>query len=113
MHIYQFLVGVQPFHFKSNLAAFSTVISTVVYSLISIAYGQVVVGRTGDQTLTSESGDVTRCVSGGYIKVRDIFKHPTLQLPPRLLRYVTCCCSHLQGMFFRTAKMLEVGMKPV
>ena len=22
-------------------------------------------------------------------------------------------CSHLQGMFFRTAKMLEVGMKPV
>ncbi|BDA49648.1 Flap endonuclease 1 [Coccomyxa sp. Obi] len=40
----------------------------------------VVVGRTGDQTLTSESGDVT---------------------------------SHLQGMFFRTAKMLEVGMKPV
>ena len=25
---------------------------------------QVVVGRTGDQTLTSESGDVTRWVSG-------------------------------------------------
>lgn len=22
-------------------------------------------------------------------------------------------CSHLQGMFFRTARMLEAGMKPV
>lgn len=41
---------------------------------------QVVVGRTGDQLLTSEAGDVT---------------------------------SHLQGMFFRTARMLEAGMKPV
>lgn len=40
----------------------------------------VVVGRTGDQLLTSEAGDVT---------------------------------SHLQGMFFRTARMLEAGMKPV
>ena len=87
MHIYQFLVGVRPFHFGNNLAAFSIVISTVTYALISIAYGQVVVGRTGDQTLTSESGDVTRCVSGAYIKVKDISKDPTLQLPPRLLRY--------------------------
>lgn len=40
----------------------------------------VVVGRTGDQMLTNEAGDVT---------------------------------SHLQGMFFRTARMLEAGMKPV
>ncbi|KAK9804920.1 hypothetical protein WJX72_012073 [[Myrmecia] bisecta] len=40
----------------------------------------VVVGRTGDQMLTSETGEVT---------------------------------SHLQGMFFRTARMLEAGMKPV
>lgn len=40
----------------------------------------VVVGRTGDQMLTSEAGDVT---------------------------------SHLQGMFFRTARLLESGMKPV
>ncbi|KAL6784452.1 RAD2 [Auxenochlorella protothecoides x Auxenochlorella symbiontica] len=40
----------------------------------------VVVGRTGDQTLTDEAGNVT---------------------------------SHLQGMFFRTVKMLESGMKPV
>eukprot|EP00887_Chlorella_sp_A99_P006878 scaffold2.g6878.t1 len=40
----------------------------------------VVVGRQGDQLLTSEAGEVT---------------------------------SHLQGMFFRTARMLEAGMKPV
>lgn len=40
----------------------------------------VVVGRTGDQMLTSEAGEVT---------------------------------SHLQGMFFRTVRMLEAGMKPV
>ncbi|KAK9786073.1 hypothetical protein WJX73_007328 [Symbiochloris irregularis] len=40
----------------------------------------VVVGRTGDQMLTNEAGEVT---------------------------------SHLQGMFFRTARLLESGMKPV
>ncbi|EFN50740.1 hypothetical protein CHLNCDRAFT_37697 [Chlorella variabilis] len=40
----------------------------------------VVVGRQGDQMLTSETGEVT---------------------------------SHLQGMFFRTVRMLEAGMKPV
>lgn len=40
----------------------------------------VVVGRVGDQMLTSESGEVT---------------------------------SHLSGMFFRTVRMLEAGMKPV
>ncbi|KAL3146724.1 Elongation of fatty acids protein 2 [Trebouxia sp. C0009 RCD-2024] len=40
----------------------------------------VVVGRTGDQTLTNEAGEVT---------------------------------SHIQNMFFRTAKMLESGMRPV
>eukprot|EP01025_Chloroclados_australasicus_P050597 TRINITY_DN5838_c0_g1_i1.p1 TRINITY_DN5838_c0_g1~~TRINITY_DN5838_c0_g1_i1.p1 ORF type:complete len:414 (-),score=56.52 TRINITY_DN5838_c0_g1_i1:232-1326(-) len=40
----------------------------------------VVVGRTGDQTLTSETGEVT---------------------------------AHLQGMFTRTARMLESGMQPV
>ncbi|KAK9823030.1 hypothetical protein WJX81_001004 [Elliptochloris bilobata] len=40
----------------------------------------VVVGRTGEQGLTSEAGDDT---------------------------------SHLQGMFYRTAKMLEAGIKPV
>lgn len=40
----------------------------------------VVVGRTGDQTLTNEAGDVT---------------------------------SHLQGMFNRTVRCLETGMKPV
>ena len=40
----------------------------------------VVVGRTGDQLLTSETGEVT---------------------------------SHLLGMFFRTTRMLEAGMKPV
>ncbi|KAK9818555.1 hypothetical protein WJX74_006900 [Apatococcus lobatus] len=40
----------------------------------------VVVGRTGEQSLTSEAGEVT---------------------------------SHLQGMFFRTARMLENGIKPV
>lgn len=40
----------------------------------------VVVGRTGDQTLTNETGEVT---------------------------------SHLQGMFFRTARMLEAGLRPV
>jgi len=39
-----------------------------------------VVGRVGDQLLTSETGETT---------------------------------SHLQGMFFRTARMLEAGMKPV
>lgn len=38
------------------------------------------VGRTGDQLLTNESGDVT---------------------------------SHLQGMFYRTSRMLEAGIKPV
>lgn len=40
----------------------------------------VVVGRQGDQLLTSEAGEVT---------------------------------SHLAGMFFRTVRMLEAGMKPV
>eukprot|EP01023_Acetabularia_acetabulum_P056687 TRINITY_DN6582_c0_g1_i2.p1 TRINITY_DN6582_c0_g1~~TRINITY_DN6582_c0_g1_i2.p1 ORF type:complete len:381 (+),score=70.22 TRINITY_DN6582_c0_g1_i2:131-1273(+) len=40
----------------------------------------IVVGRTGDQTLTSETGEVT---------------------------------AHLQGMFTRTARMLESGMLPV
>eukprot|EP00197_Chlamydomonas_leiostraca_P009294 CAMPEP_0202882264 /NCGR_PEP_ID=MMETSP1391-20130828/37732_1 /ASSEMBLY_ACC=CAM_ASM_000867 /TAXON_ID=1034604 /ORGANISM="Chlamydomonas leiostraca, Strain SAG 11-49" /LENGTH=358 /DNA_ID=CAMNT_0049565087 /DNA_START=98 /DNA_END=1170 /DNA_ORIENTATION=- len=40
----------------------------------------VVVGRQGDQLLTSEAGDVT---------------------------------SHLQGMFYRTARMLEAGIRPV
>lgn len=40
----------------------------------------VVVGRTGDQTLTNEAGEVT---------------------------------SHLQGMFNRTVRCLESGMKPV
>lgn len=105
--------GCPAFPLWNELSSLSIVISTVIRSLISITYGQVVVGRTGDQTLTSESGDVTRCVPGGYMKVRDISKHPTLQLPPCLLRYAKCCCSHLQGMFFRTAKMLEIGMKPV
>lgn len=45
-----------------------------------VGWMQVVVGRIGDQLLTSEAGEVT---------------------------------SHLQGMFFRTARMLEAGMKPV
>jgi flap endonuclease-1 len=40
----------------------------------------VVVGRTGDQLLTSETGEIT---------------------------------SHLLGMFFRTTRMLEAGIKPI
>ena len=68
---------------------------------------QVVVGRTGDQTLTSESGDVTR-----HDERLQVQFAPTSS--SILLSYcVRVWCSHLQGMFFRTAKMLEVGMKPV
>ena len=40
----------------------------------------MVIGRTGDQTLTNDAGEVT---------------------------------SHLQGMFMRTCRMLETGIKPV
>ena len=58
MHIYQFLVGA--------LACISCASTVCLHSLAHTvdkgppADGQVVVGRTGDQTLTSESGDVTR-----------------------------------------------------
>lgn len=45
-----------------------------------IYQSMVVVGRTGDQQLTDESGNVT---------------------------------SHLQGMFYRTLRMLEAGIKPI
>lgn len=45
-----------------------------------LALLQAVVGRQGDQTLTSESGETT---------------------------------AHLQGMFLRTVRMLETGIKPI
>ena len=100
---------------------------------------QVVVGRQGDQLLTSEAGDVTRWVlafprggaggwgglwgGGGTARFVSALahEHPHAQPPPPpppspLLHrtpHHTAPCSHLQGMFFRTARMLESGMKPV
>lgn len=71
----------------------------------------MVVGRTGDQTLTSEAGDVTRRAEApagkalhGLYLLQAFFRDVTPSLLP---------CSHLQGMFFRTARMLEAGVKPV
>jgi hypothetical protein len=79
-------------------------------SMLTRVPAQVVVGRTGEQGLTSESGDDTRCaraLSTQFICINHIFR-------PRFLsqRYAPAR-SHLQGMFYRTAKMLEAGIKPV
>lgn len=96
-------------------------------------------GRTGDQTLTDEAGNVTRwarhvtgfglvrpimqgqaCGSGGGVTpgpawqrlrwsgqgAKSAASFTAGQSFPSL-------CSHLQGMFFRTVRMLESGMKPV
>lgn len=100
---------------------------------------QVVVGRQGDQLLTSEAGDVTRWASivVRYLMLLHAAKYSTgsqltcVQVPPSrvqvlrmrcfmstcpsplTIRIPLCCRSHLQGMFFRTVRMLEAGMKPV
>ena len=61
MHIYQFLVGI-----SAGICWISTVCLHGLAHRVNEgrpADGQVVVGRTGDQTLTSESGDVTRYTS--------------------------------------------------
>ena len=71
------------------------------YNLWHVA--QVVVGRTGDQLLTSETGEITRYdgrfFPNGFSKTLLI-----INLIP---------CSHILGMFFRTTRMLEAGIKPV
>ena len=78
---------------------------------------QVVVGRTGDQTLTSEAGDVTRCACSQEHGLQGSQAWQNMCVSP--LSYCCVdgarwlCCSHLQGMFFRTARMLEAGIKPV
>ena len=67
------------------------------------------VGRSGDQLLATEAGDVTRCGDSP-----EGVKHEGpcgVQQPPTCLTAV--CCSHLAGMFFRTVRMLEAGMKPM
>jgi flap endonuclease-1 len=74
---------------------------------------QVVVGRQGDQMLTSETGEVTRWVPPPSL-LRPTRAHPAAAVPPPLTpRAPPSRCSHLLGMFFRTARMLEAGMRPV
>lgn len=90
---------------------------------------QAVVGRTGDQLLTSETGEVTRygrnqhqnwphwlrLYTSSNMQSWQAGTHYTLlQLVCQSESQVFLfACSHLQGMFFRTARMLEAGMKPV
>ncbi len=74
----------------------------------------VVVGRVGDQQLTSETGEV-RAHKGAQadLESEDRAARPRAarpRAPPPAPPQVT---SHLQGMFFRTVRMLEAGIKPV
>lgn len=72
----------------------------------------VVVGRVGDQLLSNEAGEVRP--SGGEGNWRAVCAARGLAwdaaAPPPSAAQVT---SHLQGMFFRTVRMLEAGIKPV
>ncbi|KAF7143673.1 hypothetical protein RHSIM_Rhsim05G0124800 [Rhododendron simsii] len=64
---------------------------------MSIYQFLIVVGRTGTEMLTNEAGEVTRiavghvCLAGRKVKGT----------------------SHLQGMFTRTIRLLEAGLKPI
>jgi len=62
---------------------------------------QAVVGRQGDMQLTNEAGEVTRWA-------------PSV-LPKHALSPLTASprCSHLQGMFTRTVRILDAGIKPM
>lgn len=189
MHIYAFLVraagATQPRSWRQGLACPLESASACpaacmfVYMFPPASTGlllprlpvQVVVGRQGDQMLTSEAGDVTRWVGRLAACTHSILctlaelcaglRHVTaapcvrvlslhapagivlLPSPHRSLPSAACkpgrparhahtpawappasppahayCSpaspgSHLQGMFFRTARMLEAGMKPV
>ena len=67
---------------------------------------QIVVGRTGMETLTNEAGEVTR-----YTNISQDAVTMFLELVFFLIYYLFP--SHLQGMFNRTIRLLEAGIKPV
>ncbi|GLT96536.1 hypothetical protein SLE2022_141510 [Rubroshorea leprosula] len=65
---------------STNSRAFSAERSPLIYASMSIYQFLIVVGRSGTEMLTNQSGEVT---------------------------------SHAQGMFTRTIRLLEAGIKPV
>ena len=82
---------------------------------------QIVVGRSGTEMLTNEAGEVTRCLFYSLtLQFSSFFFFMTLTH----ISFGICCLSffpsflfffssHLQGMFSRTIRLLESGLKPV
>ena len=110
MHIYQALVSSQ-----AGLQARYASMYKRSNNRLAIAV-QVVVGRTGDQTLTNEAGEVTR---SGFKCLHSLIEKSHFARN-RVQNSVSvhsdgflCHCSHIQNMFFRTVRMLESGMRPV
>ena len=68
---------------------------------------QIVVGRTGTETLTNEAGEVTR--SAFTLELLGNLSGTSRDVSVFLLFVL----SHLQGMFTRTIRLLEAGIKPV
>lgn len=72
---------------------------------------QIVVGRSGTEMLTNEAGEVTRCFRHSLTSQFSSFYMIFIHNP-----FGFCCnsfFSHLQGMFSRTIRLLEAGLKPV
>lgn len=100
MHIYQFMVLARREHSTCALGAFAPRRSARPRARSLRA--QAVVGRQGDMQLTNEAGEVTRCVL-----------HSAKGARARWLTRACRACSHLQGMFSRTVRILDAGIRPM
>jgi hypothetical protein len=75
---------------------------------------QMVIGRTGDQLLTNEAGETTRYIPGTPGRQTLVLGFPPLTRTTDEHGHAAVWAhSHLSGIFYRTARMLEAGMKPV
>eukprot|EP00850_Spirogloea_muscicola_P024266 SM000541S18027 [mRNA] locus=s541:115:3563:+ [translate_table: standard] len=86
---------------------------------MSIYQFLIVVGRTGTELLTNEAGEVRPLATLPSVRRSDVRHRGAAVVNARALTGGGHCwpgrdaASHLQGMFTRTIRLLEAGMRPV